>query len=398
MTTRRNFLTTTATTAAALALASRSRAGDTPQSNSTGAVTSSGPTLRWGIIGTGTRGNHTHITVQKKAPDSQLLAICDVSQSQLQDAISNHGKPLATCTDYQKLLSNPDINAVVIAAPNLFHKEMFLAAVQSGKHVLCEKPFGATPDDARAMYKAAESAKQVVMFGMQYRNHPKHQKIADLISSGRIGKPRFIIQNCSRGDWNLNPNVWKFADPKLANGEPRNWRFSHTATGGTLNEFSCHYFDLLHWWAGANPNRATADGGISVYKDGRDTWDHASVTLHYPNDVTAVHTLSLLGAGKNDLVIFGEEGSIQNDDKALLVSNQPHKGRQVGVKTQEIKPDPEPKGDNATLTLYKDFLECVKTGKKPDASRDRAAAASRTCWLAELASDRKAEVSWDAVA
>src|SRR5690242_7147279 len=150
MTTRRNFLTATAASAAALAFTTRSRAGDTPQSNSTGAVTSSGPTLRWGIIGTGTRGNHTHITVQKKAPDSQLLAICDVSQSQLQDAISNHGKPLATCTDYQKLLSNPDINAVVIAAPNLFHKEMFLAAVQSGKHILCEKPFGATPDDARA--------------------------------------------------------------------------------------------------------------------------------------------------------------------------------------------------------------------------------------------------------
>ena len=62
-----------------------------------------------------------------------------------------------------------------------------------------------------------------------------------------------MVQNVSRGDWNRSKNVWQYADPKLADGKPRNWRFSYAATGGTLNEFSVHYLDLLHWYAGGLP-------------------------------------------------------------------------------------------------------------------------------------------------
>ena len=92
--------------------------------------------------------------------------------------------------------------------------------------------------------------------GGQDRRHVRHAvppqpqgsgRSHELIGRGKIGKPKYIVQNCSRGDWNLSPNVWQYADPKLAGGKPRNWRFSHAASGGTLNEFSCHYFDLLHW-------------------------------------------------------------------------------------------------------------------------------------------------------
>ena len=66
-------------------------------------------------------------------------------------------------------------------------------------------------------------------------------------------------------------------------------------------------------------------------------------------------------------------------------------------KPEEIRvKEPDSHGtDTATLHLYEDFLECVRTGKKPDAGAERAVAASRTCWLAELASQRQAEVKWD---
>src|SRR4051812_45421354 len=161
------------------------------------------------------------------------------------------------------------------------------------------------------MKRPAGGVKPTVMSGMQYRHNPRQAQIHELIAAGRIGKPRYIVQNCSRGDWNLKPDVWQYPDPKLAGGEPRNWRFSHAASGGTLNEFSCHYFDLIHWFAGANPSRVSADGGIAVYKNGRDTWDYASVTMSYPNDVTAVHTLSLFGPGRADVTVMGEEGSIE---------------------------------------------------------------------------------------
>jgi predicted dehydrogenase len=403
---RRDFLAAGALAAAGFSLSASTSslraADDAGQPQPSGAAAGSSPaTLRWGIIGTGTRGAFTHIPVLKEAPESQVVALCDVAESRLQSAASKIGHPVASYGDYQKLLANADVNAVVIATPNLLHREMLQAALQAGKHVLCEKPFGVTPSDAAAMKHAADGAKTVVMFGMQYRNNLKERKIFELLAEGRIGKPKYIIQNCSRGDWNLSPNVWQYADPKLAGGKPRNWRFSHAATGGTLNEFDCHYFDLLHGMAGALPERITCDGGISVYRDGRDTWDHATVTLRYPNDVTAVHTLCLFGPNRADLQIVGDEGFIETvpGGNALKVTTFTRGAEKKvgGSKAQEVRPD-EPPGhsaDRATLGLYQDFLACLKTGKKPEANAERAAAASRTCWLAELAAEKRGEVKWE---
>lgn len=396
--TRRSLLATAA--AGAVSTATRTLLATDAQPAAPAAKSSS-VVLNWGVIGTGTRGGWTHIPVLKEAPQSQTIALCDVSGQRLKAAADRVGHPVQTYSDYQKLLANPDINAVVIAVPNIFHKEILLAAIQAGKHVLCEKPAGTTPEEGDAMKAAVGSAKSVVMFGMQYRNVPKHQKIAEIMAKGDIGKPKYLVQNCCRGDWNTSPNVWQFADPKLG-GMPMNWRYSHTATGGTLNEFSCHYFDLLNWYAGGTPQRLSADGGISFYHDGRDTWDHASLTIQYPDDVTAVHTLCLFGPSRADLAIMGTEGTIETAAKDTLRLTRPaHPGKNGGAKIQEISLDTGPKthsADRATLQLYQDFLACVQTGKKPDASIDRALTACRTCWLAELASARKTEVKWDELA
>jgi predicted dehydrogenase len=401
--TRRRFITQSAIGAAAFAAAA---AITVPAVHVRASEGSSSATLRWGIIGTGTRGNMTHVTALAAAgpaPECELLALCDVAEDRLQGAAKRAKKQVATYGDYQKLLANPDINAVVIATPNLFHREMLSAALQAGKHVLCEKPAGISFADAAAMQQAANSAKQVVMFGMQYRHTPKQAKIHELIEAGKIGKPKYIVQNSARGDWNLSKDVWQYADPKLFGGKPQNWRFFHAASGGTLNEFSCHYFDLLHWFAGSpTPSAVSGDGGISVYTDGRDTWDYASVTLTYPNGVKAVHTLSLFGTGRGDVTVMGEEGSIAMVGEQFQIVPTPRKkGRRSGgsglEEDIELTPSKKPRGgaDPAVLALYEDLVKCVKTGKKPDADAARAIAASRTCWLAELSATKRAEVKWD---
>jgi len=354
--------------------------------------------LRWGIIGTGTRGAYTHIPTLKEveARGHDLIALCDVVEERLHSAAGKVGHAVQTYSDYQKLLANPDINAVVIAVPNLLHREVLAATVQAGKHVLCEKPAGATPEDATAMGQTAASSKNVVMFGMQYRNGARAKKIGELIAAGEVGKPKYLVQNCSRGDWNLSPEVWRYADPKRG-GQLVNWRFAHAASGGTLNEFSCHYLDLLHWYAGGLPTSISCDGGISVYHDGRDTWDRATVTLKYSDDLTAVHTLSMFGPSRADMTVMGDEGSIESVGDAFRVIRRPKPGEKGGNRIRKIETNEPPSHgvDEAVVVLYDDFLNCVQTGKKPDASPARALAASRTCWLAELASDRKAEVKWN---
>ena len=391
---RRSFLKATAAGAAAFSASGALAAGASPaDSDSPG----EDAMLRWGVIGTGNRGMWTHVRVLKSALQSRIVALCDIAPERLATAVANAGRPVAAYSDYEKLLANPDVNAVVIATPNLMHDEMLRAALQAGKHVLCEKPAGVTPPQASEMQRIAESAKTVVMFGMQYRNNRKQQQIHELLTSGRIGKPRYLVQNCSRGDWNLSPNIWQYADPRLG-GKPMNWRFSHTATGGTLNEFSCHYFDLLNWMTGALPQRISCEGGISVYHDGRDTWDHAVVTFEYPDDVVAVHTLCLFGPNRADLQIMGDEGTIESVGDLLRVANPARKGpHKTPARSQEIKIESSrPRSsDDAVLALYEDFAECVKSGKKPDASPARAAAASRACWLAELSAQRGSPVKWE---
>jgi predicted dehydrogenase len=405
--TRRHFIRQSAAGAAAAMAAAATMA--VPAVHVRASEAASSALLRWGIIGTGTRGNMTHVTALAAAgpaPECELLALCDVAEDRLQGAAKRARKQVETYSDYQKLLANPDVNAVVIATPNLQHKEMLAAALQAGKHVLCEKPAGISFNDAAAMQQATNAAKRVVMFGMQYRHTPKQAKIRELIEAGKIGKPKYIVQACSRGDWNLSKDVWAYADPKLFNGEARNWRFSHAASGGTLNEFSCHYFDLLHWFAGSPaPSAVSGDGGIAVYTDGRDTWDHASVTLTYPNGVKAVHTLSLFGTGRGDVTVMGEEGSIAMVGEQFQLISAPRKrknGRGGGSIEEDIELDAskKPRGgaDPAVMALYEDFVKCVKTGKKPDADAARAIAASRTCWLAELSAKRRAEVKWDETA
>ena len=385
---RRQILGRAAFGAAGLMMTGAGSAADAPSAGS--------PLLRWGVIGTGTRGAFTHIPTLKQAPDSQLIALCDVSAERLQAAATKVGHPVETYSQYEKLLANPDINAVVIATPNLLHREILAAALQAGKHVLCEKPAGAGPADATEMERDAAGSKTVVMFGMQYRNNAKSRKIMEIVSGGQIGKPHYMVQNCSRGDWNLSPNVWRYVDPKIGK-DPVNWRFSHAASGGTLNEFSCHYLDLLHGYAGALPTRISCEGGISVYHDGRDTWDHATVTLEYPNDLTAVHSLCLFGPGRADLQIIGNEGSIESVGETFKLTHFVKNGSKRSSRIQNIElADVPGKGiDRAVLELYEDFVACVKTGKKPDASPARALAASRTCWLAELAAERKAAVKWE---
>ena len=143
--------------AAAGAVASMS-----PRFSADGAAAGSGATLRWGIIGTGTRGAFTHIPVLKEVPESQLVGLCDVSEERLHHALRRAGAPIGACTDYRALLDSKNINAVVIATPNLFHREMLLAAIHAGKHVLCEKPIGVSAEDAAAMKRAEASAGRAV--------------------------------------------------------------------------------------------------------------------------------------------------------------------------------------------------------------------------------------------
>src|SRR5262249_1169306 len=83
-----------------------------------------------------------------------------------------------------KLLANPDINAVLIATPNMFHPEMVPAALQAGKHVMCEKPMAVSFDECKTVKAAIESPKQIVLFTMRLRYSPHYPERHSAIQAG----------------------------------------------------------------------------------------------------------------------------------------------------------------------------------------------------------------------
>lgn len=386
---RRRFLTTSTAAAVGLSLGLDAR----------GQTTSTGPKMRWGVIGTGNRAN-AHIPVILSRPDMEIVALCDVMPPHLAKARQRVGGAVRTYTDYQKLLAASDIDAVLITTPGLLHCEMFLAALQAGKHVLCEKPIGLNLKEGLAMKQAAEASDRTVVFGTQLHYSPFYGEIRRQIDAGRIGKPTHQYYRIYRSDWR-HDDVWLYPDPKT--GKKINWRFSQAASGGVLSEEGCHYFDLLHWMAGAAPETVGCSGGIACYtNDGRDTWDHAMATLRYPGGCIGSLDNCLYAPGHLQMQIVGDEGSLLAEPESMSLVF----ATRGGGKPQAVPLAPEighgihgahGKLETAVVRMYDDFITCVREKKQPVVTAALAFQACKTAWLSHLSQDRGGQVRWDAL-
>ena len=136
--------------------------------------------LRWGIIGTGARSRH-HIKTIKSRVEMEIVAACDVDEGRLQMALARIDKPVLACRDYEKLLEMSEINAILICTPNMFHKEMVIAALEAGKHVMCEKPMASTWEECQAMRQAEERSSNVVLYTLQLRYSYRFQEFRNVV-------------------------------------------------------------------------------------------------------------------------------------------------------------------------------------------------------------------------
>src|SRR6266853_1757886 len=130
--------------------------------------------VRVAFIGVGNRGSFLERHMLK-VPGIKVVAICDLNPENLKagiDRAAAAGHSPDPYTEYRKLLERKDIDAVVIATPVDFHKEMAIAALEVGKNVYCEKPMAVTPEDCRQVTNAAGAAKGIFQQGFQNRHEP----------------------------------------------------------------------------------------------------------------------------------------------------------------------------------------------------------------------------------
>jgi predicted dehydrogenase len=190
------------------------------------------------VVGVGFVGGQAHAPSFKKMEDSNLVALCDTVESRV--------KPLAErlqvryFLDYNRLLEEPDVQAVILAVPTPLHFDLSMKAILKGKHVLCEMPLAPKVEQMKKLEAAAEKAKVVLMPDLNFRFAPIYNKCKDLIGSGTIGRPialhyrEFIPATSLAEQW-----------------PPGSWAWDIEKSGGypdfTLSVWS---IDMIRWMFG----------------------------------------------------------------------------------------------------------------------------------------------------
>ena len=162
--------------------------------------------------------------------DANLYAICDISQSQIDERLKEF-KVERTCNDYRDLLDDSNIDAVIIVTPDYYHLEMTEAFLRAGKHVLCEKPMALTMEECEKMIQVSKECDKLLMVGQVCRCNPVFIKAKQLIDNGMIGD-LFYVESEYAHDYShvRGYNNWR-VDPRR-----------HGFIGG-----GCHAVDMLRW-------------------------------------------------------------------------------------------------------------------------------------------------------
>jgi predicted dehydrogenase len=365
---RRDFLFKSSLVAAGLTFS---------QINAQGKPLGKNEVVRLGIIGTGARGGGI-INILKQLPAFKVVACCDILPFRLEKAVNNAGPGCKSYADYRNLLADSDVDAVVIATPLSMHYEMAVDALDSGKHVYCEKTMTYKIKDARRLVKKVQDSKLTFLVGHQYRYHPLYFKVAEYIRNGYLGDiTNVYIQ------WNRNGD-WRQPVPDPQYEKIINWRMYREYSGGLTAELHSHQIDFVNWVFDTHPSRAVGFGGIDYWKDGRETFDNINTLLEYPNGMK-VNCISLTANAHEgyQFKFKGSKGTIElKIDQGWLYYenlNEKELGTVDGVSGATLQKMASKEGypiavenENedweGTHYAFMDFYNCILTGKEPSSN------------------------------
>jgi predicted dehydrogenase len=244
------------------------------------------PKVKCGLIGFGSWGREI-VAALSREPRAEIAAICDTYPAMLKRAAKAAPKA-AMEKDYQKLLDNKEIQAVLIATPSHQHKDITLAALQAGKHVYCEAPLATTIEDARAIAQAAKAAiKQVFQVGLLYRSDPQRHFMLPFVRAGAMGKTLL-----ARAQWHKKTS-WRFTSPNPDREQALNWRLNSSSSVGLIGEYGIHQLDSVSWFLNARPTAVTGFGSVLFWKDGREVPDTIQAMLEFPEGVNLIYDATL---------------------------------------------------------------------------------------------------------
>jgi predicted dehydrogenase len=396
--------------------------------------------VRFGVIGIGMQGSGL-LGNSIALPGVECVAACDLYDGRhtLSREITN-SPALPVTRRYHELLDNKDIDCIVAAVPDHWHKQVVVDAVSAGKDIYCEKPMSHTAADGLEMVVAAKKTGRIVQIGSQRVSSVVLGKARELVQQGALGDLMMVEGSLGRNDptgaWeyppppdlstqNLDWDTWLGTAPKIPFNPERfaRWRCWKEYGTGVAGDLLVHLISGMMYVLNLNepPKRAMASGGILRWKDGRNMPDvHATLFEYGENPVymrlnlgtETPETYRFMGSkGILDITEFQVTFTPQSgkdDSPSYYTTSYPHALREQYLKQWHAGHDPAPGREPAPESvMYKsvsfdeekphlwNFFQSVKSRKPVTEDAVFGHHAALACHMANESYFRQTAVRWD---
>lgn len=316
------------------------------------------------------------------------------------------GHDIKACRNNDELYASKDIDAVIISTADFQHALHTIEAVKAGCDTYTEKPFAETMEDNRAALKAVKESGKIVQIGSQRRSGANYHSAYDFIQSGKFGAITMVELS-----WNVNqPGRWRRASlvEKMKEAdtdwkrflmnrpmEPFDarkhleYRLFWPYSSGMPGQWMSHQIDTVHWFSGlSHPRSVVANGGIYAWKDGRKNWDTMTAVFDYGplQDATSgfqvMFTSRMHNGRENPAEIYYSNGGELNLNsnkispvggleerhaRAMNMTANLLPEMDISAKAEKVVASANTGGDSLTSAHMKNWMECVRSRKQPNA-------------------------------
>ncbi|MFZ4857100.1 MAG: Gfo/Idh/MocA family protein [Desulfuromonadaceae bacterium] len=259
--------------------------------------------IRLAVVGLGKMGLSHHAMINAH-PDVKVEAICD-SAGYVLDVLNKY-TGICTYTDYELMLQEVRLDAVLIVTPSSYHAKMVTAALEHGLHVFCEKPFCLDTKEGEIATKLAKEKGVINQVGYHYRFVGAFQEVKRLLDAGAIGEISHVLAEAY--------------GPVVLRPKGSTWRTQRRAGGGCLYDYAAHPINLVNWYFGA----PTGVGGTvlnSIFSE--ETDDEVFSTLYFAGGKSAQLSVNWCDESyrkmSTKITIWGQNGRIYADRQECQV-------------------------------------------------------------------------------
>jgi predicted dehydrogenase len=378
------------------------------------AIVGANDRVKVGVVGCGDRMKSALIPaflIHSKKMNFEFVAVSDIWNRRREEGAAYiqklSGSPVDFVRNNDELYARKDIDAVLVATADFQHAQHGIEAVNAGRDAYVEKPTAHNMEDARNFLAAVKRTGKIVQVGTQRRSTPSYQKAAEYIKSGAFGDIVMVEMT-----WNVNqPGRWRRPDvvPLLKEQdtdwkryllnnpyEPFNarkyleFRLFWPYSSGIPDQWLVHQIDTVHWFSGyPHPRSVVANGGIYLWKDGRQNWDTMTAVFDYGplDDLTkgfqVLYSSRFTNSAGGVKELYYSNGGMIDMDKQTVTPTGGLRAKDASPmgmkenllpsislteKAEAVSTDADTHGDPETSANMRNWMECVRSRKTPNAS------------------------------